>query len=94
MKSKLVLLFLVLFSSSIIAQDIDKLANLPDKYYDQEIRIYRDRGITNSGSIFRIYNTQNGWKAEKIQWFLLKEISPEVFKSIPSVKTDYPLKKT
>ncbi|WP_154656926.1 hypothetical protein [Epilithonimonas tenax] len=65
-------LFLFTFLKS---QNVDKLANIPSELKESEIRIYKDRGITNSGHIFRIYKEDKTWKAELIQWFLPKEIS-------------------
>ena len=78
-------LFIFIFSFFLNAQDFDKLAGLPNEYFEKEIRIYKDRGITNSGTIFRIYNESNLWKAEKIQWFLPKEISSDEFEIIPPI---------
>lgn len=34
---------------------------------EQEIRIYKGNGITNSGRIFRIFKENKTWKAELIQ---------------------------
>ena len=79
-------LFIFIFSFFLNAQDFDKLAGLPNEYFEKEIRIYKDRGITNSGTIFRIYNENNLWKAEKIQWFLPNEMSSDEFEIIPPTK--------
>lgn len=65
------------------AQNIDNLANIPPELKETEIRIYKDRGITNSGFVFRIYKENNNWKSELIQWFLPKEISKDEFEKIP-----------
>ena len=65
------------------AQNVDNLANIPSELKETEIRIYKDRGITNSGNVFRIYKENNIWKAELIQWFLPKEISKDEFEKIP-----------
>lgn len=75
--------FLFVFSISFLkSQDINQLANIPSDLQETEIRIYKDRGITNSGSIFRIYKDNKIWKAELIQWFLPKEISKDEFELI------------
>lgn len=55
------------------SQEIDDLAMIPTEPALQEIRIYKDRGITNSGFVFRMYKSDSKWKAELIQWFLDKE---------------------
>lgn len=53
----------------------DFYAHIPEKIENaQEIRIYKDRGIINSGSIFRIYNVNSRWKAELIQWFYQRKL--------------------
>ncbi len=68
--------FLFFFLFAILkSQNIDSLAKIPSELKETEIRIYKDRGITNSGHIFRIYKEDKIWKAELIQWFLPKEIS-------------------
>jgi len=72
-------LFLITFLKS---QNVDQLANIPYKLKEFEIRIYKDRGITNSGHIFRIYKEEKIWKAELIQWFLPKEISKDEFERV------------
>jgi len=72
-------LFLFIFLKS---QNIDSLANIPSELRETEIRIYKDRGITNSGHIFRIYKENKIWKAELIQWFLPKEISKDEFELV------------
>ena len=72
-------LFLITFLKS---QNVDQLANIPYKLKEFEIRIYKDRGITNSGHIFRIYKEDKIWKAELIQWFLPKEISKDEFERV------------
>ncbi|WP_407478559.1 hypothetical protein [Elizabethkingia meningoseptica] len=70
---------------SIKGQRIDKLANIPSKIENKkEIRIYCDKGITNSGEIFRVYQNQDKiWKAELIQWFLPQNISNDEFVLTP-----------
>jgi len=72
-------LFLITFLKS---QNADSLANIPSDLKQSEIRIYKDRGITNSGHIFRIYKEDKIWKAELIQWFLPKEISKDEFERV------------
>lgn len=68
--------FLSFFLFAILkSQNIDSLANIASELKETEIRIYKDRGITNSGHIFRIYKEDKIWKVELIQWFLPKEIS-------------------
>ncbi|TDX84017.1 hypothetical protein [Epilithonimonas xixisoli] len=68
--------FLFLFLFAIVkSQNIDSLANVPSELKETEIRIYKDRGITNSGFVFRIYKEDKTWKANLTQWFLPKEIS-------------------
>ena len=74
MRFFLIFSFLFLFTF-LKSQNVDSLANIPSELKESEIRIYKDRGITNSGHIFRIYNENKIWKAELIQWFLPKEIS-------------------
>lgn len=88
MSFKFSFLFTFIFSFIFNAQDIDKLAGLPNDYFEKEIRIYKDRGIYNSGFVFRIYKENKVWKAEKIQWFLPKEISSDEFDLIKSIKID------
>ena len=83
MKDKISLLFLFLFLFLFFSksQNLDKLAGIPNDYFKEEIRIYKDRGITNSGTIFRIYKENTVWKAERIQWFwldLINQMSPRV----------------
>lgn len=82
MNSSFKILFLF-FAIFLQAQNVDNLANIPSELKETEIRIYKDRGITNSGSVFRIYKENNIWKAELIQWFLPKEISKDEFEKIP-----------
>lgn len=82
MKYSIKILFLF-FTIFLQAQNIDNLANIPSELKETEIRIYKDRGITNSGLVFRIYKENNIWKAELIQWFLPKEISKDEFEIIP-----------
>jgi len=72
-------LFLITFLKS---QNVDSLANITSELRETEIRIYKSRGITNSGHIFRIYKDDKTWKAELIQWFLPKEISKDEFEGI------------
>ena len=81
MQFSLRFLFLFLF---VIAnsQNIDSLAKIPSELKESEIRIYKDRGTTNSGHVFRIYKEDKIWKAELIQWFLPKEISKDEFERI------------
>lgn len=68
-------LFVIINSFILNAQNLDKLTGLSDNYLKKEIRIYKDRGITNSGVVFRVYKNSKQWNAETIQWFLPKEIS-------------------
>ncbi|WP_312765345.1 hypothetical protein [Epilithonimonas sp.] len=49
---------------------------------ETEIRIYKDRGIYNSGNVFRIYKEDKIWKSELIQCFLPKELSKDKFELI------------
>lgn len=79
--------FFLIFSSLFLfaflkSQNVDSLANIPPELKETEIRIYKDRGITNSGHIFRIYQEDKIWKAELIQWFLPREISKDEFEPI------------
>ena len=68
--------FLFLFLFAILkSQNIDSLANIPSDLKETEIRIYKDRGIYNSGNVFRIYKENKILKANLIQWFLPKQIS-------------------
>lgn len=82
MKYSLKILFLF-FAIFLQAQNIDNLANISSELKETEIRIYKDRGITNSGFVFRIYKENNSWESELIQWFLPKEISKDEFEKIP-----------
>ena len=82
MNSSFKILFLF-FEIFLQAQNVDNLANITSELKETEIRIYKDRGITNSGNVFRIYKENNIWKAELIQWFLPKEISKDEFEKIP-----------
>ena len=82
MKYLLKILFLF-FAIFLQGQNVDNLANIPPELKETEIRIYKDRGITNSGFVFRIYKENNNWKSELIQWFLPKEISKDEFEKIP-----------
>ena len=88
MSHKFSFLFIFFFSFILNAQDFDKLAGLPHDYFEKEIRIYKERGITNSGIIFRIFEDNKFWTAEKIQWFLPKEISSDEFELIKPIKVD------
>ena len=88
MSHKFSFLFIFFFSFILNAQDFDKLAGLPHDYFDKEIRIYKDRGIYNSGIIFRIFEENKVWKAEKIQWFMPAQVSSDEFKPIPPQKTE------
>ncbi len=81
MKYSIKILFLF-FAIFLQAQNVDNLANIPPELKETEIRIYKDRGITNSGFVFRIYKENNNWKSELIQWFLPKEISKDEFEKI------------
>ncbi|MBO6201651.1 MAG: hypothetical protein J6N74_08540 [Chryseobacterium sp.] len=81
MRFFLIFSFLFLFTF-LKSQNVDKLANIPSELEKSEIRIYKDRGITNSGHIFRIYKKDKTWKAELIQWFLPKEISRDEFELV------------
>lgn len=83
---KLINIFFFLFTFLANAQEIDKLANIPAIYFNNEIRIYKDRGITNSGFIFRIFKQDNKWKAEQIQWFLPKQDNSDEVKIISPIK--------
>lgn len=80
--------FLFLFLFAIVkSQNIDSLANIPSELKETEIRIYKDRGIYNSGFVFRIYKEDKTWKAELVRWFLPYQISKVEFKTIsPSLK--------
>lgn len=82
MKYSIKILFLF-FAIFLQAQNIDNLASISSELKETEIRIYKDRGITNSGFVFRIYKENNNWKSELIQWFLPKEISKDEFEKIP-----------
>ncbi|WP_373709094.1 hypothetical protein [Kaistella sp.] len=88
MKNKISFLFLFLFLLFFKGQDINKLSGLSNDYLKEEIRIYKDRGITNSGLIFRIYKENKVWNAESIQWFLPTEISSDEFKTVRPNKID------
>lgn len=77
---KILFLFLAILLK---AQNVDNLAKIPTSLNETEIRIYKDRGITNSGFVFRIYKEKNIWRAELIQWFLPKEIGKNEFENIP-----------
>lgn len=80
---QLLLKFLFLFLFAIVkSQNVDSLANIPSELKESEIRIYKDRGIYNSGNVFRIYQDNKIWKAELIQWFLPKQISRDEFERI------------
>lgn len=81
MRFFLIFSFLFLFTF-LKSQNVDSLANIPSELRETEIRIYKDRGITNSGHIFRIYQEGKIWKAELIQWFLPKEISKDEFERV------------
>ena len=86
----LFLVFIAIYSTCFAQQsEINRYAKISDSIQnEQEIRIYKGRGITNSGTIFRIYKINSTWKAETIQWFLPKQISSDEFENIePIVKT-------
>ncbi|WP_027384203.1 hypothetical protein [Epilithonimonas caeni] len=75
--------FFFLFLFAILkSQNVDVFANISSELKETEIRIYKDRGITNIGNIFRIYQENKIWKAELIQWFLPKKISNDEFERI------------
>ncbi|OWK73398.1 hypothetical protein CBW16_07690 [Flavobacteriaceae bacterium JJC] len=78
-------LFVIINSFILNAQNLDKLTGLSDNYLEKEIRIYKDRGITNSGVVFRVYKNSKQWNAETIQWFLPKEISSNEFQIISPI---------
>ncbi len=60
---------------------MNKLANIPFELKEKEIRIYKGRGITNRGEIFRVYLDEGGkWNAELIQWFIPEKKSEDEFK--------------
>ena len=65
-------IFIIFLSISLNAQQrrsADYYAQIPEKIEnEQEIRIYKGNGITNSGRIFRIFKENKTWKAELIQW--------------------------
>jgi len=77
------------------SQNVDSLANIPSELKETEIRIYKDRGITNSGFVFRIYKEYKTWKADLTQWFLPKEISRDevewIKPKITILKSEKPL---
>lgn len=81
MRFLLILYFLLSFLF-LKSQNVDSLANIPSELKETEIRIYKDRGIYNSGNVFRIYKDNKIWKAELIQWFLPKEINKDEFELI------------
>ena len=81
MQFSLKFLFFFLFAV-LKSQNVDSLANIPSKLKETEIRIYKDRGIYNSGFVFRIYKDNQTWKAELIQWFLPKEVSKDEFEQV------------
>jgi len=81
MRFLLTLYFLLSFSF-LKSQNVDSLANIPSELKETEIRIYKYRGIYNSGNVFRIYKDNKIWKAELIQWFLPKEIRKDEFELI------------
>ena len=88
--------FLFVFSITFLkSQNVDSLAKISSELKESEIRIYKDRGITNSGDVFRIYNDNKVWKAELIRWFLPKEISNDEFESsspkLTVLKSEKPL---
>lgn len=78
-------LFVIINSFILNAQNLDKLTGLSDNYLEKEIRIYKDRGITNSGVVFRVYKNSKQWNAETTQWFLPKEISSNEFQIISPI---------
>ncbi|MFC6268742.1 hypothetical protein [Frigoriflavimonas asaccharolytica] len=82
-------IIILLFSAiAINCQSLDKITNLSAKIENQrELRIYKDRGITNSGMVFRIYEENKNWKAELIQWFLPKQISEDDFEMVAPIIT-------
>lgn len=63
---------------------MNKLANIPFELKEKEIRIYKGRGITNSGEVFRIYLGEGEkWNAELIQWFIPEKKSEDEVELIP-----------
>lgn len=74
--------FFVLSIGFLKSQNVDSLANISSELKETEIRIYKGRGITNSGFVFRICKEDKIWQAELIQWFLPKEISRDEFEWI------------
>jgi hypothetical protein len=69
--NNLIIIILLLFSLKARSQNIDSLLNLSDTLKNKcELRIYKDKGITNSGFVFILYKNKNDeWKSEYIQWF-------------------------
>ena len=88
MKLKFSFLLLFLIFGFTKSQNLDSLAELPSSINKDEIRIYKDRGITNSGKIFRIYKIDSVWKAQTIQWFLPIKISSDEFEKTEPIKTN------
>jgi len=83
-----VIIFLLFLIGNLKGQSADKLANLSLKIDNvSEIRIYKDRGIKNSGFVFRIYNENKDWKSELIQWFLPKQLGNDEFENINPIVT-------
>ena len=84
-------IFIIFLSISLNAQQrrsADYYAQIPEKIEnEQEIRIYKGNGITNSGRIFRIFKENKTWKAELIQWFFDKQISLDEFQSVKPMVT-------
>jgi hypothetical protein len=85
MKNSLQILFFLIVSI-LKGQDVNKLANISFKLENEkEIRIYKGRGISNGGQIFRVYQGKDkNWKAELIQWFLPARKSEDEFEIIPA----------
>ncbi len=82
------IIFTLFFAISIKGQSLDGLTNLSAEIENKrEIRIYKDRGITNSGIVFRIYEENKKWEAELIQWFLPKQISEDEFTMVAPIIT-------
>lgn len=74
---KLRFLFAFLLISILgFGQNFEEHSQLPKVLdYPIEVRIYKSRGITNSGQVFRMYFDNKVWKSELIRWFLPKNDS-------------------
>ncbi|WP_300672315.1 hypothetical protein [Soonwooa sp.] len=84
-KCKLIFLFAFLFASILgFGQDFEEYSQLPKSLdYPIEVRIYKSRGITNSGQVFRMYFDSKVWKSEMIRWFLPKNGSQSGSAKVP-----------